>query len=341
MEFVNADRSHDSAFLAGLQNYNNRVFEDNKAIKIGLKSNKDIAKQQQELIAGDQSEAQTKTLLALSGVGTGLVEKKARFPIVQAKAAARKLAAEKAANKAGARGVGAAIRGPRPPPSLSTADALGRRGPQPPPRRLPSLSKAGGPRPPPSLTKAEVLAREGGARPPPSLTKAEVLAREGGLAGEEGAEVGGSLAAKESLKVAEASTGKLVVKGLGIAAKGAGLVGAGISAADAINDYRHGKFGWAQGLELGGAAAEVFGTILDFTPLAPLGVGLQIAGAAASAAGTGLAAVEQGDETSKAQEDTIEENKTADAQLNAQKRRAVSGLTSASQGGAAVARQVQ
>ena len=329
MEFVNADRSHDSAFLAGLQNYNNRVFEDNKAIKIGLKSNKDIAKQQQELIAGDQSEAQTKTLLALSGVGTGLVEKKARFPIVQAKAAARKLAAEKAANKAGARGVGAAIRGPRPPPSLSTADALGRRGPRPPPR------------PPPSLTKAEVLAREGGARPPPSLTKAEVLAREGGLAGEEGAEVGGSLAAKESLKVAEASTGKLVVKGLGVAAKGAGLVGAGISAADAINDYRHGKFGWAQGLELGGAAAEVFGTILDFTPLAPLGVGLQIAGAAASAAGTGLAAVEQGDETSKAQEDTIEENKTADAQLNAQKRRAVSGLTSASQGGAAVARQVQ
>ena len=76
MEFVNADRSHDSAFLAGLQNYNNRVFENNKAIKIGLKSNEDIAKQQQELISGDQSEAQTKTLLALSGVGTGLVERR-------------------------------------------------------------------------------------------------------------------------------------------------------------------------------------------------------------------------------------------------------------------------
>ena len=325
MEFVNADRSHDSAFLAGLQNYNNRVFENNKAIKIGLKSNEDIAKQQQELISGDQSEAQTKTLLALSGVGTGLVEKKTRFPIVQAKAAARKLAAEKAANKGAARGIGAATRAPAGLPPAATrratsASALPRRGPRPPPSR--------------GLLKS-------GAKPPASLPRADALGREGALVGEEGAEVGGSLAAKESLKVAEAGTGKLVVKGLGVAAKGAGLVGAGISAADAINDYRHGKFGWAQGLELGGAAAEVFGTILDFTPLAPLGVGLQIAGAAASAAGTGLAAVEQGDETSAAQAESVGEKKTADAQLNAQKRSAVSGLTSASQGGAAVARQVQ
>jgi hypothetical protein len=35
----------------------------------------------------------------------------------------------------------------------------------------------------------------------------------------------------------EEGTAKLLAKGAGVLARGAGLVGAGISAADAINDY--------------------------------------------------------------------------------------------------------
>ena len=284
MEFVNADRSHDSNFLAGLQNYNNEIFEDNKAIKIGLKANEDTQKQQDELIKGDQSAAQTKTLLALSGVGTGLVEKKVRVGKVLEERAAKKAAREVAINRS--EGVAAEV--------ASEARA-------------------------PAIAAAEV-AVEGGA---------------------DLAEVGGSVAAREALEEAGEGGGKVLAKGLGVIAKGAGLVGAGISAADAVNDYRHGKFGWAQGLELFGAGAEVLGTVLDFTPLAPLGVALQVGGAAASAVGSGMSAVDQATESSDAIDTSKEEKEKADTQLEGQKRSAVSGLTSAAQGGAAVARQVQ
>ena len=143
------------------------------------------------------------------------------------------------------------------------------------------------------------------------------------------------------MKEGEEGTAKLLAKGAGVLARGAGLVGAGISAADAINDYRNGKHGWAQALEIGGAGAELFGTLLEFTPLAPVGLALQVGGAAASAVGTGLAAEESEVETGKKVEASKEEATKATKDLEAQRRTAVSGLTTASQGGFSVARAVQ
>lgn len=305
MEFVNADRSHDSNFIAGLQNYNNQVFEDNKALNLDIKAAGDTQKQQEELLEGDQAERGIKSTLALSGVGLGALEKTKRIiPKVRAANTARREASA-------ARDLAT---------NISQGWNSGVR----------SAGDGGG---------AQVEARAGtraGAR-----AAAGAAAAGGEGAGATAAKVGGSAAARAALTEGEEGTAKLLAKGAGVLARGAGLVGAGISAADAINDYRQGKHGWAQALELGGAASEVFGTILEFTPLAPLGLALQVGGAAASAVGTGIAAEESEAETGKKVEASKEEATKATKDLEAQQRSAVSGLTSAAQGGAAVARQVQ
>ena len=305
MEFVNADRSHDSNFLAGLQNYNNQVFEDNKALNLDIKAAGDTQKQQEELLEGDQAERGIKSTLALSGVGVGALEKTKRIiPKVRAANTARR---EASAAK-----------------DLATNRAQGWT------RGARSAAAGGG---------AEAEAGSGARAGARAAAGAAAAGGEG--AGATAAKVGGSAAARAALKEGEEGTAKLLAKGAGVLARGAGLVGAGISAADAINDYREGKHGWAQALELGGAASEVFGTILEFTPLAPLGLALQVGGAAASAVGTGIAAEESEAETGKKVEASKEEATKATKDLEAQQRSAVSGLTSAAQGGAAVARQVQ
>lgn len=303
MEFVNANRSKDSEFLAGLQNYSTQVYEDNKVLDLDIKAAGDTQKQQEELLEGDQAERGIKSTLALSGVGVGALEKTKRIvPKVRAANTARKSAA--------------AAR------DLATNKAQGWNS------RVRPAGAGGG---------AEVEARAG--------TRAGARAAAGAAAaggeGAEAAKIGGSVAARAALKEGEEGTAKLLAKGAGVLARGAGLVGAGISAADAINDYRQGKHGWAQALEIGGAGAEVFGTILEFTPLAPLGLALQVGGAAASAVGTGIAAEESEAETGKKVEASKEEATKATTDLEAQRRTAVSGLTTASQGGFSVARAVQ
>jgi hypothetical protein len=298
MEFVNANRSKDSEFLAGLQNYGTQVFEDNKAIDIDIKAAGDTQKQQQELLEGDQAEKSVKTTLSLAGVGVGGLEKTKRIvPKVKAKLAERKAAS--AARDLEANRAQGWIRGARP-------------------------SGAGG----------EVEAR-GAARG----AAAEAAAVENPIA--ESVEIGGSAEARASLEAGEEGAGKLLAKGAGVLARGAGLVGAGISAADAINDYRNGKHGWAQALEIGGAGAELFGTLLEFTPLAPVGLALQVGGAAASAVGTGIAAEESEAETGKNIQASKDEAATATKTLESQRRTAVSGLSTAGQGGFSVARAVQ
>lgn len=303
MEFVNANRSKDSEFLAGLQNYSTQVYEDNKVLDLDIKAAGDTQKQQEELLEGDQAERGIKTTLALSGVGVGALEKTKRIvPKVRAANTARK-EAQAARDIATNRGSGW-TRGARP-------------------------AGAGG----------EVEARAGARAGARAAAGAAAAGGEG--AGATAAKVGGSAAARAALKEGEEGTAKLLAKGAGVLARGAGLVGAGISAADAINDYRNGKHGWAQALEIGGAGAELFGTLLEFTPLAPVGLALQVGGAAASAVGTGLAAEESEVETGKKVEASKEEATKATKDLEAQRRTAVSGLTTASQGGFSVARAVQ
>lgn len=303
MEFVNANRSKDSEFLAGLQNYSTQVYEDNKVLDLDIKAAGDTQKQQEELLEGDQAERGIKTTLALSGVGVGALEKTKRIvPKVRAANTARKeaqAAKDLATNKSQSW-----TRGARP-------------------------AGAGG----------EVEARAGARAGARAAAGAAAAGGEG--AGATAAKVGGSAAARAALKEGEEGTAKLLAKGAGVLARGAGLVGAGISAADAINDYRNGKHGWAQALEIGGAGAELFGTLLEFTPLAPVGLALQVGGAAASAVGTGLAAEESEVETGKKVEASKEEATKATKDLEAQRRTAVSGLTTASQGGFSVARAVQ
>jgi hypothetical protein len=306
MEFVNANRSKDSEFLAGLQNYSTQVYEDNKLLDLDIKAAGDTQKQQEELLEGDQAERGIKSTLALSGVGVGALEKTKRIvPKVRAANTARKEA--QAAKDLASNRTSGWTRGARPAGAGGEVGAQGAR------------------------TGARAGAR----------AAAGAAAAGGEGAGATAAKVGGSAAARAALKEGEEGTAKLLAKGAGVLARGAGLVGAGISAADAINDYRNGKHGWAQALEIGGAGAELFGTILEFTPLAPVGLALQVGGAAASAVGTGLAAEESEVETGKKVEASKEEATKATKDLEAQRRTAVSGLTTASQGGFSVARAVQ
>tara|TARA_R100000951_G_scaffold88791_1_gene76905 strand:- start:317 stop:1222 length:906 start_codon:yes stop_codon:yes gene_type:complete len=301
MEFVNANRSKDSEFLAGLQNYGAQVFEDNKSLDLDIKAAGDTQLQQQELLEGDQAEKSVKTTLSLAGVGVGGLEKAKRIvPKVKAANTARKEAS--AARDLAANRAQGWTRGARPAGAGGEVEARG---------------------------AARGAARGGAAA-------AEV---ENPLA--DAARVGGSAEARAGLEASEEGAGKLLAKGAGVLARGAGLVGAGISAADAINDYRNGKHGWAQALEIGGAGAEVFGTILEFTPLAPLGLALQVGGAAASAVGTGIAAEESEAETGKNIQASKDEASKATKDLEAQRRTAVSGLSTAGQGGFSVARAVQ
>lgn len=303
MEFVNANRSKDSEFLAGLQNYNNQVYEDNKVLDLDIKAAGDTQKQQQELLEGDQAEKGTKTTLSLAGVGAGGIEKVKRIPDQLKKANVARKEASAARDLAVNRSRGWFIRG---------------------------AAEEGG----------EEAAR-GAARGAVGAA-AEVVenpAAAGAL--EEAAQVEGSAEARAALKTGEEGAGKLLAKGAGVLARGAGLVGAGISAADAINDWRNGKHGWAQVLELGGAASEVFGTVLEVTPLAPLGLALQVGGAAASAVGTGIAAEESQVETGEKIDASKDEATKETAQLESEKRTAVSSLTTAGQGGFSVARAVQ
>jgi len=303
MEFVNANRSKDSEFLAGLQNYGAQVFEDNKTLDLDIKAAGDTQKQQQELLEGDQAEKSVKTTLSLAGVGVGGIEKAKRIvPKVKAANTARKEAS--AARDLARNRAQGWTRGARP-------------------------AGAGG----------EVEARAGARAGARAAAGAAAAGGEG--AGATAAEVGGSAAARAALKEGEEGTGKLLAKGAGVLARGAGLVGAGISAADAINDYRNGKHGWAQALEIGGAGAELFGTLLEFTPLAPVGLALQVGGAAASAVGTGLSAEESEAETGKNIQASKDEASKATKDLEAQRRTAVSGLSTAGQGGFSVARAVQ
>ena len=96
-----------------------------------------------------------------------------------------------------------------------------------------------------------------------------------------------------------------------------------------------------QGAEIGGAILDVLGTGAEFIPGGQLiGVGLQLAGTALS----GFAAAEALDiepQQTEAEGKARELQQQTQQDLEAQRQKALTGITTAAQGGAAVARQVQ
>ena len=173
-------------------------------------------------------------------------------------------------------------------------------------------------------------------------------------AGEEGAEA--ATAAKGTVKTALSgaeviaeegvakTAGKVLAKGAGVLAKGAGVAGALVSGGSAVESLMAGnKFEWdKQGAEIGGAILDILGTGTEFIPGGQLfGVGLQLAGTALSGIGTAAEALDTEPNKEQAIGEAKDLQAKTQADLEAQRQKALTGITTAAQGGAAVARQVQ
>jgi hypothetical protein len=149
---------------------------------------------------------------------------------------------------------------------------------------------------------------------------------------------------EEAIEKAAGGAGKVIGKLAGGIARGAGVAGAALSAGTAIEGLMSGeKFEWKkQGAEIGGALLDILGTGAEFIPGGQLlGVGLQIAGTALSGAGT----IEEGLSVEPKQEKEKEEAEELQAQtqkdLEAQRQQALTRVTQAGAGGAAVGREAQ
>tara|TARA_R110000772_G_scaffold135148_1_gene243769 strand:+ start:3971 stop:4858 length:888 start_codon:yes stop_codon:yes gene_type:complete len=295
MEFVNQDRSRDSEFTRGLQNYNQQVFFDNSEIAAQIDKSKGDLQIATENAAQVADLANLKTSSQLGGIAAGGAARVAGVGKALGAAKSARLAAEVASNRAGERGAGAAVR---------------------------------------SGTRAAETASE--------------AARVGGGA----AEVGTSAVARAAAPAAEraggealAETGgKILAKGALVAAKGAGLAGSAFTAGSAIYGLAEGKkFKTSeQGAEIGGAILDVIGTGLEFIPGGQLfGLGFLAAGTALSAVGSVNEALDTEPEKEKEVGKATDIQAKEQTDLEAQKRQAVLGVSSAAQGGAAVGRQIQ
>lgn len=356
MEFVSADRSRDAEFTRGLQQYNRNVMENNKTIAAQVDKTKDDLDEALDNAQQVADLANMKVQGALGGIVAGSGEKGVRA----VKAGKEAAAARKAAKLLAARGGGVEV-------PVSAAEELagpgGRFGPGEQLLGDPGAESAalesfeeegsgisrvyrGGARPPsPTRLRPEPEFSEQEQREFRSAVEERGAEREGATAGEEGA---GRVAAKAGEKAGEEATeltaGKVVGKLAGGLARGAGIAGAAVSAGTAIEGLVSGeKFEWnKQGAELGGALLDILGTGAEFIPGGQLiGVGLQIAGTALSGYGT----FEEGLSVEPKQE---EEEQTAkdlqaktQADLESQKQQALSRVTQAAAGGAAVGREQQ
>ena len=204
---------------------------------------------------------------------------------------------------------------------------------------------------------AQIAANRAGERGIGSATRGVAAAAPvevGTSAGARAARVGtsaGARAAAPAAEVGEAVTegaleggGKILAKGALIAAKGAGLAGSALSAGSAIYGLAEGKkFHMSeQGAEIGGALLDVVGTGLEFIPGGQLfGLGLMAAGTALSTVGAVNEALETEPTKDATVADAEKEQSKTQADLEAAKRQAVLGVTSAAQGSAAVGRQAQ
>ena len=358
MEFVSTDRSRDAEFTRGLQNYNRSVFENNKEIAARIDDSKD---QLDKDISNAKQVADLNTLKttgALSGVGVGFLEKGARAKTEYGKAKIEK-AAEKAkqarggatelavtaeeelAGPGGRFGPGEQLLGdPRAEQALSESFEAEQRGI--------GETYRGGARPPsPTRTRPQPEFSEQEQQDFRSAVEERGAAREAATAGEGGAEAGaraGEKIGEEAIEKAVGTAGKVVGKLAGGLARSAGVAGAALSAGSAIEGLMAGKkFKLSeQGLELGGALLDIIGTGAEFIPGGQLiGVGLQIAGTAASTAGSIAEGLDNEPEQAKAEQDAKDLQSKTQADLESAKQQAISRVTQAGAGGAAVGREAQ
>lgn len=373
MEFVSSDRTQDAEYVRGLQNYNTQVFESNREIAAQI----DKSKEDLQDTLDDNTEVAGLAQLKVQGAGGGLAagtlgkataipkavgsakeslvaakEARAAGKVAAAKLAARggfsevAISAEEATKLPAGAGVVSKFRptagllskselGADASKTISDAYEGGTVG-----RKAGIFFKTAQAR---GIQPTEEILREG-----PAGDEAKVSARTGAKvgeeAGEEAGEAGGKTAAKLAGEAAEKGVGKVLGKAAVGLARGAGIAGAALSAGSAIEGLVEGKkFKWnEQGAEIGGALLDILGTGLEFTGVgAAAGLGLQVAGTALSAVGT----VNEGldiEPTKQAADDAAKTDQAKiQSDLQSAQRGATQGLTSAAQGGAAVARQVQ
>lgn len=369
MEFVSADRSRDAEFTRGLQEYNRGVYEANKDIAAQIDKTKDdldLAKDNADEVA-DLSNL--KVAGALGGVGAGVLEKGARAKTEYGKFKIAKEAAQGAAERFAARGgavevpLTAAERAARPAgEGVVTTFRLNpfARGQSIGESAISDISEAYGGRATTEGRKAgiffksaarreiqptEEILREGPAGDEPAArgTEREALERTAEKETAAGEKAAGELG-EEAIEKAAGGAGKVIGKLAGGVARGAGIAGAALSAGTAIEELASGeKFEWKkQGAEIGGALLDILGTGAEFIPGGQLiGVGLQLAGTALSTAGTieeGLS-VEPKQEKEKQEAEELQSKTQKD--LEAQRQQALTRVTQAGAGGAAVGREVQ
>lgn len=368
MEFVSADRSRDAEFLSGLQNYNQQVFANNKDIAAQIDDSKDQLDKDISNAEEVADLSNIKTSGALAGIGVGAVERVDRgvkeFGKYKEKAEEAKDAAEQLARRGGGvevpftaeerlalpSGEGVVSRFRLNP--FARGQSLGE-------SVIPTIENAYGGRfegrsagiffksaARRQIQPTEEILREGPAGDEPAARGTARAAEEAGAAeaeaaGEEGAT---RAAVKAGAEGAELTAGKVLGKLAGGVARGAGIAGAVVSAGSAIEGLREGKkFKLSeQGAEIGGALLDILGTGAEFIPGGQLiGVGLQLAGTALSGVGAAEEALDIEPQKAQAEQEAQDIQKKTQADLEAQKQKALTGITAAAQGGAAVARQVQ
>jgi hypothetical protein len=359
MEFVSTDRSRDAEYTRGLQNYNRQVLENNQDIAARIDDSKD---QLDKDLANAQEVADLttmKTTAALGGVGAGALEKGARAKTEYGKAKI-KAAAEKAKE---ARGGATEV-------AVTAEEELAGPGG----RFGPGEQLLGDPAAESAALESFEQEQEGigdfyrtqagrpgsptRTRPTPEFSEQEQAdfrqgieergaAREAAAAGEESVEVGekvGKKVTEEAAEKAAGGAGKVIGKLAGGVARGAGVAGAALSAGTAIEGLMAGKkFEWdKQGLEIGGAILDILGTGAEFIPGGQLiGVGLQLAGTAASTAGSAVEAFDIEPDQTEAERQAKELQSKTQSDLEAERKQVISRVTQAGAGGAAVAREQQ
>ena len=300
MDFVSADRSRDSEFEAGLKNYNFGVDQVNRDITKSIQGDRDREKQAERDIDNTETFTQIKDA---AGNATGIASATATFKNYQEYAGKIAEGVKKAQKSAAA----TAEKVQQARATLETpADQVG--------GKVGAAAEEGGG----ALSDASKVT---------DLEKAgEATANAAKTGGETGALIG--------------KVGTKALKGLGIAGSVAGM-GMAIAADE------HG--GWSKMstadkignvAEIGGAGLDIVGTVLEATPLAPLGLALQGLGTLAQL-GSGI----EGEISSKAAVDpakkAAQQSEQEEEAQEAPKQQEITAVSEAQAGGLGVARQQQ
>jgi hypothetical protein len=359
MEFVSADRSRDAEFLSGLQNYNQQVFANNKDIAAQIDDSKDQLDKDISNAEEVADLSNIKTSGALAGIGVGAVERVDRgvkeFGKYKEKAEAAKDAAEQLARRGGGvevpvsaaeelAGPGGRFTGITNLLGDPRAERIAQQSFEEEQRGIQQVYRSGARPVSPTRTRPQAFTEQE-QREFRSAVEERGAAREAAAAGEGAAEEGAERAAvKAGAEGAELTAGKVLGKLAGGVARGAGIAGAVVSAGSALEGLREGKkFKLSeQGAEIGGALLDILGTGAEFIPGGQLiGVGLQLAGTTLSGIGAAEEALDIEPQKAQAEQEAKDIQAKTQQDLEAQRQKALTGITAAAQGGSAVARQVQ